>query len=264
MAGAQESVSTGLALMLVIALLAFLVVMKVLDKPIVPSEASAANVPAQQSSSATSPDPAPRDPDFVPYWYPSSRGWVVRDLWNRDPVCHGDPVCRDAYFRDWPYARRPYDSRSPSRSRQQPIQISVTSPSTATATSSPNIYVNGSSTPAEATATPSAGGPVESAEAIMEAAGLEGGADLSRPSVAHSSPPASAGLAADADALVLDAEADAPIADEAVMASAAGRRTSTRRAGGASSCTANRFGTTRCGPEPDVFPAGSDKSAYCM
>jgi hypothetical protein len=44
--------------------------------------------------------------DTTPHYLRSL--WRGFDPYNRDPVCYGDPTCRDAYFRDWPYARRPW------------------------------------------------------------------------------------------------------------------------------------------------------------
>jgi hypothetical protein len=71
-----------------------------------------------------SPEPASR-------W---SRFWLG-DPWNRDPVCGGDPLCRDAYFRDWPYARRPsYPHPAP------PHPAPATQPITITNTATSNVY----------------------------------------------------------------------------------------------------------------------------
>lgn len=60
-------------------------------------------------------------PDIPSRW---TRFWYG-DPWNRDPVCGGDPICRDAYFRDWPYARRPH-SHAAHPPHQQPITITNT------------------------------------------------------------------------------------------------------------------------------------------
>jgi hypothetical protein len=74
-------------------------------------------------------------PDVSSRW---SRFWYG-DPWNRDPVCGGDPICRDAYFRDWPYARRPDRRYSHHVSGRDPAPqaITITNTNTNTATVTP-------------------------------------------------------------------------------------------------------------------------------
>jgi hypothetical protein len=184
----------------------------------------------------------------VPFhWSPASpyggAGWVPvpvwgRDLYNRDPVCYGDPACRDAYFRDWPWARRPSrGDRKPSRPAPQPspITITVTSPSTSTSTATNSVVSSGSAPTSAATST-------SSSEEIM--------AERSTAPVVvvqdELAEPAPVGGSEDAASSA---------ADEGSVAAGA-------RAGGCRSCT---LGATRPALHyDDVFPPTMDRAAYSL
>lgn len=83
----------------------------------------------QQSQGAATDRVVVLSPEPASRW---SRFWFG-DPWNRDPVCGGDPLCRDAYFRDWPYARRPSHPHPPRSDAPatlpQPINITNTATS---------------------------------------------------------------------------------------------------------------------------------------
>ena len=249
---ASEVAPTATAVILVVLVIGFVLVMRILDKPLLgPMSASPESASTTPNSSSSSPPPSQSFPQtsrfaaFEPYWYPTPRGWALRDLWNRDPVCHGDPVCRDAYFRDWPHARRPFhrypsgDSRAP-----QPITITVTAPSTSTSTST--------SYPAPSTSEPTvttAGG----------AFGEVGDAEV------QDEP---------APVYVVEAESSAPLTEEATMTS------SGKKAGGGKHTAGSGKHPARCGlglysscgvssgsasaAEVDVFPATMDRGAYTI
>jgi len=259
----NDTAPTGLALFLILVVVVFLLVMRVMEKPIIPPDGSTTAAP----SSLAAPAQSSTDPSFVPYWYPTRRGWAVRDLWNRDPVCHGDPVCRDAYFRDWPHARRPDSHRRRREDSSRPIHITVTSPSSATA--SPTINVNGSPSSTDevsAGGMVAASGPVGSVDAIMASSGLASPEDLVEDSYTPD-PAVEPGL----PAVVVEADGSGPIADEATVRGVAGKRAggSVRshpyEASADSSCPSNRAGVTSCGGKAlDVFPAGMDLGMYSL
>jgi hypothetical protein len=85
---------------------------------------------------AESPSPSSAESRVVVLSAESPSRWTrfwYGDPWNRDPVCGGDPICRDAYFRDWPYARRPdrYPHHTPAPA-PAPAPITITNTNTAT------------------------------------------------------------------------------------------------------------------------------------
>jgi len=270
----SDYVATTLAMLVLGGLVVFLVVMLVLKEPIIPGNGTQASQASQASQTSQTAAPVAA-PAFIPFAY----NGLVRDLYNRDPVCYGDPVCRDAYFRDWPYARRPYDYRHDSsrRDSRPPIQVSVNAPATATA--SPNIYVQ-SPPPSTSTPAPSAGmtsngsadsvvgsegvasnGPTETVDAIMTSSGID-----APPAVEVDDDAVPSGDLNGADAMIDDGSAS-PLMDGAAVTSA-GKRIAKAgvRAGRTATCpAAARYGTVRCGaPDMDVFPAGMDKSAYAL
>lgn len=245
----SEVAPTATAVILVVLLIGFVLVMRILEKPLLgpmsASPESATGTGTTTTTATTSPQsqPAPsRSSAFEPYWYPTPRGWALRDLWNRDPVCHGDPVCRDAYFRDWPPARRPFhrypsgDSRAP-----QPITITVTAPSTSTSTST-SYPAPSTATTSEPTAT-TAGGAVGEVESQDEPAPV----------------------------YVVEAESSAPLAEEATIVSS-GKKATIIKAGGsgkhASRCGLGLYSSCGSGSsnmsEVDVFPATMDRGAYTI
>jgi hypothetical protein len=149
MAKTSELISSTFIGGLLIAIAVFVAIMLLLRKPLISEQApqAAASPPLPQDQQAAS-----ADPRIVPVYAAYANYPSYHPAWfglNRDPVCYGDPACRDAYFRDWPYARRPGYRRPDSyydRPRQppyyppgdprfnQPITITVTSPSTSTST----------------------------------------------------------------------------------------------------------------------------------
>jgi hypothetical protein len=189
---------------------------------------------AARSATAFPGAPYFRDPRdaYDPYWL--SRPVWGRDLYNRDPVCYGDPACRDAYFRDWPWARRPFSHKPSSSShsrREPPINISVTAPSTATNTNTNTVQVPPPPPPA-AGAEPTLAAPPAS-EPVLEPAAAPAPEPVPEP--------------------VLEP------APEPVLEPAAGRA---RRGGGCRSCSLNV--TTPAASYDAVFPVTMDRSTYAL
>jgi hypothetical protein len=283
--GAAPALASGVAALAIIALVVVVVLFAVPGKNGGAAAAATASLgqgenggeappaPADQPPSATPPLPgllssafpgAPyyRDPrDADPYWWP--RPLWGRDRYNRDPVCYGDPACRDAYFRDWPWARRPYGGKpgpsQPSSAPQPPINVTVTAPSTSTATNT--VTLPPPPPPPPAPLPPSE--PEPAPEPILEpeaapvdiAGGEEESAGAVRASV----------RATRTGSLAARLKRAAGKVARAVAKEGAASQQAQQHQQPAGACRSCRLGATTPAPSYEaVFPPTMDRSAYAL